>query len=64
VDSFAGGFNLGSTGKSASPSSPQVQLANGQLVAGGIPGGSSYEIAAAKGSVTVGRSPISVRSHD
>ena len=60
IDSFAGGFNLGSTGKSASPSSPQIQLSNGQLVSGGILGGTSYEIASAAGSVTVGWAPINV----
>ena len=54
VDSFAGGFNLASTGKSASPNPGQTQLSIQQSVAGGILSGSSYEIAGPAGSYTPG----------
>ncbi|HSU31683.1 MAG TPA: hypothetical protein VLJ11_10645 [Bryobacteraceae bacterium] len=60
VDSFGGGFNLASTGKSASPIAGQTQLTNAQLVAGGILSGSSYEVVPAPGSVTAEWSPVNV----
>ena len=54
IDSFAGGYNLASTGKSASPNTGQTQLVVQNLPSGGLIGGSSYEVAAAAGGVTVG----------
>ncbi len=54
IDSFAGGYNLGSTGKSASPNAGQTQLVVQNLSSGGLIGGSSYEVAAAAGGVMVG----------
>lgn len=55
IDSFAGGFTAsGSPTKTASQNSGQTQLFDGQLSTLGILGGSSYEIAGAAGSVTVG----------
>ncbi|MGA2351194.1 MAG: Ig-like domain-containing protein [Terracidiphilus sp.] len=55
IDSFAGGFTAsGSPTKTASQSAGQTQLFDGQLSTLGILGGSSYEIAGAAGSVTVG----------
>jgi polygalacturonase len=50
VDSFAAGYNLGSTGKSALPTGVgQIQLANGQNSPGGIIGASSYILASGAG---------------
>jgi polygalacturonase len=55
IDSFAGGFTAsGSPTKTALQNSGQTQLFDGQLSTLGILGGSSYEIAGAAGSVTVG----------
>ncbi|MDR3735730.1 MAG: glycosyl hydrolase family 28 protein [Acidobacteriaceae bacterium] len=55
VDSFAGGFTASSNPtKTALPNAGQTALYNSQLSTAGILGGSSYEIAAAAGSVSVG----------
>jgi polygalacturonase len=55
IDSFAGGFNLASTGKAAIPSAGQTQLtpAKYQLAAGGILIGSSYLISPTAGAVSL-----------
>jgi hypothetical protein len=57
IDSFAGGYTLNSTGKSATQNSGQTQLSYQNLASGGIIEGSSYELPAAAGSVTVGWTP-------
>ncbi len=67
VDSFAGGFNLGSTGKSASPiagtpgTPSQTQLTIQTNQAGGIIAGSSYETTGPAGSYTVGWNYVASR---
>jgi len=53
VDSFAGGFTANGSGKSATVDSGQTQLLNAQNAVG-ILSASSYEIAGAAGSVSVG----------
>ena len=57
IDSFAGGYTLNSVGKSATVDSGQTSLSNQNLASGGILGASSYELAYAAGSVTVGWTP-------
>jgi len=55
IDSFSGGFTAsGSPTKTAAPYAGQTQLSNAQLSTAGVFSGSSYEIAGAAGSVTVG----------
>jgi hypothetical protein len=54
IDSFAGGYNLNSTGKSASPNDGQAALVVQSLPSGGIIGGSSYEVVPTAGIVAVG----------
>ena len=56
VDSFAGGFSTGSTGKAAQPSAGQTldtTPSNYQLAAGGLLIGSSHMIAGAPGSIAL-----------
>lgn len=56
VDSFAGGFNLGSTGKSATPNqgTPAAGISNQQNAAGGILSGASYELVGTAGAYAPG----------
>jgi Glycosyl hydrolases family 28/Divergent InlB B-repeat domain/Bacterial Ig domain len=55
IDSYAGGFTASTNPtKSASPNSGQTMLTDSQLSTAGILGGSSYEIAGAPGSISVG----------
>ncbi|WP_420238540.1 InlB B-repeat-containing protein [Telmatobacter bradus] len=54
VDSLAGGYTLGSAGKTIAVESGQTLLTDENLTSGGIAGGTSYEIVSAAGSVTTG----------